>query len=791
MTVFNGNTFRTSAPTTYGFEPGHVFAIKERFDEVLYKHISHDRHVLTASPLANPELRQVFSQDDLRELVGDGKLDPRIEQNRESRQKLLARSPDIKSARDLPDDDREELAFYWQLCRHVVQMYDDGNTSLTDKALKGAIGKVMATLVYGVEEEDVVGSVRGKERARLKQQGGAAERTIRARKVQMSRDAPSPSTLRSWIRVLEQHEWDILALRDHRKGRVGHRLPKITDPHSVALMAKWVQAYLDRSRPSAAILFKLMVGSMTLEKENAQRLVQGNPPLRGTDAPSFAAANLERTAQGLPPMPVPSKSTFERAIRKLDSFTVQAARRGPAYARRKHKVSGRIESVLFPGERVSIDCWRVQLRTLKLPHEFWEGMPEELVDKLGRVRLVLCAAVDEATKVVFGARLNWTANADTAIRTLEMVCRDKSEIAIAAGCRSTWHHACTPETVPTDSGSEFIDAGFRCAVRDIGSANEIGPASHPDARGMGERFFETLDLQLMQFFQGRTFSGVDDKGDYDAGAVANMVTETLGQALVRYIVDVHHNSPHAGLGGQTPNDAWVERAALYKVLPPPAPHVIRTVFGFSDNRRIQNRGVRFLGRYYRSSETAKLRKSIGQADVRMRADLEDLDMIWVSKNVPGAEWFAVPCEVDMKGVSAALWLEAMAALRRKHADVSKLREHVVHAALRDLRDAGRHSAAAAGIGPSAMSRTQLLKLEKELVEHFDYTVAGDRGRSFEGLEDDAIDALEADAGQEAGVTGQSEEAAREAGDEDDYDESQRPVARRRTRLGSDFLKKGD
>jgi putative transposase len=343
--------------------------------------------------------------------------------------------------------------------------------------------------------------------------------------------------------------------------------------------------------------------------------------------------------------------------------------------------------------------------------------------------------------------------------------------------------------VPTDSGSEFIDSGFRCSVRDIGSTNEIGPASHPDARGVVERFFQTVDLQMMQFFQGRTFSGVDDKGDYDADAVAHLVTEELGKALVRYIVDVYHNSPHAGLGGQTPNDAWEERAALYKVLPPPPPHVLRTVFGFSDNRRIQNRGVRFLGRYYRNDQVAKLRASVGQADIRMRADLEDLGMIWVSKNVPGAEWVAVPCEVDMKGVSAALWLDAAAALRRKHADVSKLREHIVHAALRDLRETGRHSAAAAGIGPSAMSSTQLLKLEKELFEHFDYTVAGARGHAFDGLEDGAAEQPESYDSQAAVDIAEHTEAPLDAGDEGEGGEPQRPVARRRGRLSSNFLRK--
>ena len=46
-----------------------------------------------------------------------------------------------------------------------------------------------------------------------------------------------------------------------------------------------------------------------------------------------------------------------------------------------------------------------------------------------------------------------------------------------------------------------------------------------------------------------------DKGDYDSAAFANVVAEMLGRALVRYIVDVYHNTPHNGLGGQTPNDA--------------------------------------------------------------------------------------------------------------------------------------------------------------------------------------------------------------------------------------------
>ncbi|NGO51059.1 Mu transposase C-terminal domain-containing protein [Allomesorhizobium camelthorni] len=776
MNVFNGDQFRSSAPTTYGFGPGHVFAIRD-LDDLLYEYVSHDRHVLTAKPVSNPELPQVFTQEEFRALVDAGKVDPRIEQNSVSRQTLLARNPDIKSIRDLADAEQDELSFYWQLCRHVVQMYDDGATSLTDKALQKAIAKIMGKLVFGADSSEDEQPRRKPGKGKAAKEPG--ERKIKARKRVANYEIPAPSTLRKWIRVLVEHDWDILALRDHRKGRVGYHVPKVTDPHSVALMAKWVQQYLDRSRPSAATLYKLMTGSVRLEDENAVRERMGKHPLPHNETPSFAAANVARAAEGLPPLLLPSKSTFERAIRKLDKYQVVLARQGPEAARKQFKVSGRREVVLFPGERVSIDCWRVQLKTAKLPQEFWAGLPEKLIGVAGKVRLILCLAICEATKVVLGARLAVNAGGEVAMRTLEMVCRNKNAIALAASCRSSWDHACTPMTVPTDSGPEFIDSAFRCAVRDIGSANEIGPASHPDARGVGERFFKTVDVQLMPFFQGRTFSGIDDKGEIDAGAVTNVVAETLGKALVRYVVDAYHNTPHGGLGGQTPNDAWEERTALHQVLPPPPAHRLRTVFGFSDNRRIQNRGIRFLGLYYRSSELALLRRSVGQADVRIRADLENLGTVWFSKNVPGAKWESANCDLDMEGVSAALWIDTEAALRRKYANVAKLSEHIVYAALRDLRETGRHSAAAAGIGPSTMAREDILKHETEIVRHFGYVTAGERGHSFDGF--DGIDAIDGDLAQDSEVPLESGEVASE--------ESQRPVTRRRGRLGSDFLRK--
>ncbi|WP_294642436.1 Mu transposase C-terminal domain-containing protein [uncultured Aureimonas sp.] len=545
-----------------------------------------------------------------------------------------------------------------------------------------------------------------------------------------------------------------------------------------------MRAYLDRTRPTMAMLYKLMLGAVDVEDVNARRDSQGRSALAVEDLETFAVVNARRGTEGLPPLPIPSRSTFERAVRRLDPFEVCAARYGIQQARRRFKIAGRREAAMAAGERVAIDSWRFQLMMTKLPQQAWAGLPKELIGRLAALRLNACVAVCEATKVPLGVRLSVNADSDTVLRTLEMVCRDKSDIAAAAGCRSTWHHACTPESVPFDSGPENIEANVRWAIRDIGAVNVIGPARHPDARPWVERFFATLDVQFAQFFQGRTFSGVGEKGDYDPGAAANVVVEVLGKSLVRYLVDVYLNSPHAGLGGQTPNDAWEEKTARYGLIPPPAAKVLRAVFGFADTRRIQNRGIRFLGLRYRSKELGRLRMDVGQEDVRIRVDLSDLGAISVCRNKPGSRWFTVPCETDMTGVCVEEWLGAAADLRRRHASTAKLREPIVLAALRDLRIAGKASARAAGIGPSTTSRDEILQIEKEQFKHFDIVVSDRRGRTFEGL-DDEDDAAEAAAAKD------DPSASDDAGEHGDVEEdgvTHAPVRRRRGRHGADFLK---
>ncbi|WP_420337898.1 Mu transposase C-terminal domain-containing protein [Roseibium sp.] len=266
-----------------------------------------------------------------------------------------------------------------------------------------------------------------------------------------------------------------------------------------------------------------------------------------------------------------------------------------------------------------------------------------------------------------------------------------------------------------------------------------------------------------------------------------MLAEDLGKHLVRYIVDTYHNTAHSGLSWQTPNEAWEDLSSRYVVKPPPGRIRRQLVFGFSDNRRIQNRGIRFMGLFYRSAELSRLRMDVGQDDVRVRVDLEDLGAVFVSENIPHAPWFRVPCDFEfMNGVPAAHWYEAASALRRKYKAGAKLAESIVIASLQDVRQAGRHSAAQRGIGPSTVTREEIERQETEIVSHYNFRIAQERGQALEGMDEEP--GVEA-ATEDSFVGDTSDpEASVEVVEEAENESPPEPrLERRRGRFRKDFL----
>lgn len=162
-----------------------------------------------------------------------------------------------------------------------------------------------------------------------------------------------------------------------------------------------------------------------------------------------------------------------------------------------------------------------------------------------------------------------------------------------------------------------------------------------------------------------------------------------------------------------------------------------------------------------------------------------MGQISVCENVKGARWFTVKCDFDwMEGVSADEWIGTTAVIRRRHADLAKLREPAVLAALQDIRRMSRASAEAAGIGPSTMTREMLLACEEKEFRDLDIVVPDRRGVALAGITDGAVRASDPP-GTGAGPDGSS------FADDIPAEETEPAVSRRRRGLGSSFLKEDE
>ncbi|WP_046866787.1 Mu transposase C-terminal domain-containing protein [Microvirga massiliensis] len=595
---------------------------------------------------------------------------------------------------DLPAKQQVKILWGKSICDGFLRMEDKGLATRSDASMKAAI----KTITTGLLEAEMANG-----------RCGSADIQVKW--------PPSPRTLRRWLRRYEACGYDAMALRDGY-GRSGDRTPRF-ESEERALMREYAERYASRRKPTKRSLLQDL--HARIDEENRERAKAGRRLLQK-----------------------PSRAAFERVIDDLDPFHVYAGREGEAAARKKFYIVRGGLDVTRPLERVEMDEWNVQLQMLLMDAGLWSRLTPEQRAEVERRRLWLSTAIDCATRCFLAARLVENPCASTSVATLAMAVNDKSAYAEAAGCLTPWDMLGTPETVCTDTGSSYISHEHRAAVTDLGSEALFPPAGLPQMRGTKERSYRTLHKGLVARFDGRTFENVVVKGDYDAEAHAVLDVAELGRMIVRWIVDVYHNTPHAGLGGETPRNAWLRLSKIFPVIPPPDADTSRHIFGVTVERRIGNPGVRVLGLHYQSSELQRLRRDVRLKPVLVRIDHADLGH--VSVRTPDG-WLTVPCQRDgFAGVSVQRWTEATRALRRANADMAKLSEPIVLQALRDIQGFSEAATARAGIAAPILTSADCDRLDRDLFRTFDFDRGAEDGPEVLELPAPDGESIEGEAG---------------------------------------------
>lgn len=271
---------------------------------------------------------------------------------------------------------------------------------------------------------------------------------------------------------------------------------------------------------------------------------------------AFDAETERRAEAGLPPTNIPARKAVRARIATYGSFETDLARLGRAKAIRRNRPVGRGIEVSRPLERVEIDEHRIDLITVMKSEGMSPLFSEEDLDTLGLNdgdgRWWVTMAIDCRTRIVLGMTLTKGPKASSAKACLRMIVSDKGGISDATGATATWNQYGAPELLVANNGSAFMAIDFTDACNDLGIPLERTIAGAPSMRGTVERLFRTCANGLLPRLNGRTFSSVIERGDHPSGERACHDVESLCFSLVRWIVDIHYNTPHQGLGGRTP-----------------------------------------------------------------------------------------------------------------------------------------------------------------------------------------------------------------------------------------------
>ncbi|KQO53847.1 DDE-type integrase/transposase/recombinase [Methylobacterium sp. Leaf85] len=645
----------------------------------------------------NPAHKIAYTYADLWEAARENRL--KVERGAFSQSAARAQlQAGVDALADLDAEEQAKLLHRELWCQSFQTLYEQDRKSYPKtrtgfaKAIKALKSQIQDLLVQGAlsSAPGPKNAVTAKSKSKSVRAGVKVETAL----------PPTPSTLERWERRYEAGGRHILALRDGYRhcGGSSMQIP----PRVRVLLHECADLYADERRWSKEDCYQELTVRIGQE-------------------------NLARVEQGLSPFKIPCKNTMIAAINRLDPYETFAARTDRSRAQKAYFVnSGGLEAE-YPGARWEVDEFTLPLMSLVKKSGLWADLTpveQEAIKSIGRV----CVAVvlDVAPRVVMGLSLSRVACAENVLNALSMATRDKTPFARAFGVQAAADMHSGVDEVATDGGSSMVNGTVRAAIHGLGARHLIGPKGVPQMRGHIERFFGTLHTGLLSNFSGRTFHNSVAKGDYPAEERAVFDDDQVFQLIFRYIFDLYHVRPHAGLGGQMPIARWRDLMATRGAPPAPDADQRRVLFGIPLERPIGSHGLRILGSDYQHAalqdyrrrtqwlhdDGRKARRKDVVRTVEVRLDPFDLGAVSVRI---GDMWITVPAlDPSLVGIPLTVQVQTLTWLRERFGREAAVYADVVDAARRDIMAESASAIALSAFGVTRPSAAAIQNAEMSL-----------------------------------------------------------------------------
>lgn len=336
---------------------------------------------------------------------------------------------------------------------------------------------------------------------------------------------------------------------------------------------------------------------------------------------------------------IPSYSTFNRRIKAKNPYDIMKSRFGRKYANKYYKHSKKGPEVERILERVEIDHTPVDLI---------------LVDQkdrrpIGRPNLTL--ALDKYSGYPLGYYISFDPPSFKSISMcLYHGIPSKSYFKENySEAKNDWLAYGIPEQIVIDNGKEFIGRSFEDACLQLQINIQQSPIRKPNYKGSVERFFKTMNMQLVHTLPGTTFSNIEEKADYNPEKNACISLEEFKKMFYMWVTDVYAQNYNRGVKG-VPSDLWQEGIKKTSIAIPPNKKELLILLSSVEHRTIQRYGIELHGLLYNSEKLIPLRNAVSHnkkeknksKKILLKYDPSDLSAIYVYDRFHSKDYIAIP-----------------------------------------------------------------------------------------------------------------------------------------------------
>ncbi|MDH6231608.1 putative transposase [Mesorhizobium soli] len=412
------------------------------------------------------------------------------------------------------------------------------------------------------------------------------------------------------------------------------------------------------------------------------------------------------------------KTKFYEIIDSFPAFDVMLAREGLTAALKHFAPNLRSHDEILLGQRIEIDELKTDLEAVWAMVGMLDTITAEQRAILKKIRLWIVMVVDVATRYPLAAKAAPSPNAQAALDTLRLVMSDKTHISDYVGAQIPWIGKVKPSgTAYMDNGSAFLAEETADAFRALRIEVTRPKTGEPKKRPHIESVFHTIGPMFTQFFDGRTFRSIAEKGDYDPKAHASLAAAEFAEIIIHGICDYYNVKGHSALGGRSPHNALVDAVEGYGWMRPPHRMDLIRAFGKPDKATIGRYGIVKYGIPYNNEWLVEQHMERGQKPFDIISDLGYLNSILVKGSDGG--WAEVENTIDLPpDLTEREWAEA----RKEDLAQNRRETEENYVAMRDFillnRENGKAATLRAGLDPVVPSAAKIEKQRKELYRNF-------------------------------------------------------------------------